>query len=48
MLQELRNVREQVAVEIDLFEDESVSEEEKRSRLLFLFMKDLMDGINGQ
>lgn len=47
MLQELQIVREHVANEMELFENDSVTEKEKRSRLLFLFMKDLMDGING-
>lgn len=48
MLLELRNVREHVANEMRLFEDSKVTEREKRARLLFLFMKDLMDGINGK
>jgi hypothetical protein len=48
ILQELQIAREHVAHEMHLFEDETISDKKKSSRLLFLFMKDLMDGINGR
>jgi hypothetical protein len=47
-LVELQNVRERVTEESNYFEDASVSDDEKSTRLLFLFIKDLMDGINGE
>lgn len=45
---ELQNVREIVLEESHYLEDSVVSDDEKSSRLLFLFIKDLMDGINGE
>lgn len=47
-LVELQNVRERVAEESQFFDDSTVSEGDKGTRLLFLFIKDLMDGINGE
>jgi hypothetical protein len=48
MLQEIQNVREHVGGELELFQDASVSVQQKQGRLMFLFMKDLMDGVNGE
>jgi hypothetical protein len=48
MLQEIQNVREHVGCELELFQDASVSVQQKQGRLMFLFMKDLMDGVNGE
>jgi hypothetical protein len=47
VLYELRHTREDVARESELFDDPNVPKAEKSSRLLFLFVRDLMDGING-
>ena len=47
VLYELRHTREDVARESDFFDDPNVLKAEKSSRLLFLFVRDLMDGING-
>ena len=46
-LVELQHVRQRLAEEMDFFEDTSTTNKEKSRRLLFLFMKDLMDGLNG-
>lgn len=47
LLLELRNVRDDVVVENALFDDPNVPIEDKNTRLLYLFVRDLMDGING-
>jgi hypothetical protein len=47
-LVELQHVRERLAEEVDFFDDSKTTELDKSRRLLFLFMKDLMDGLNGE
>jgi uncharacterized membrane protein len=47
ILSELENVETAIKTEKDLFQKERLSEREKGKRLLFLFQKDLMPGING-
>ena len=47
VLLELGRTRQIVARESILFEDPSESLEDKNRRLLYLFVKDLMDGVNG-
>jgi hypothetical protein len=46
-LMELQAVRERLAEEVEFFDDVKTTERQKSQRLLFLFMKDLMDGLNG-
>jgi len=48
LLAELQSVRDCFAKECEFFDNAALSDEEKNSRLLFLFIKDLMDGVNGQ
>jgi hypothetical protein len=47
ILSELENVETAIKTEKELFQKERLSEREKGKRLLFLFQKDLMPGING-
>jgi hypothetical protein len=47
MLMELGNVRKTVLRESSYFNNPLVSDELKRKRLNFLFVKDLLDGVNG-
>jgi hypothetical protein len=47
MLLELDNVRKIVSREASYFNDPSMSEESKKKRLNLLFVKDLLDGVNG-
>jgi hypothetical protein len=46
--EELRNVRTEVNTEFDLFSITSRGHAEKGQRMLFLFQRDLMPGVNGQ
>jgi hypothetical protein len=47
ILSELENVETAIKTEKEFFQKERLSEREKGKRLLFLFQKDLMPGING-
>lgn len=47
ILLELGNVRKSVVRESNYFKNPLVDEESKRKRLNFLFVKDLLDGVNG-
>jgi uncharacterized membrane protein len=47
ILSELENVETAIKEEKEFFQKERLSEREKGKRLLFLFQKDLMPGING-
>ena len=45
---ELQHVRDDVVLENEYFEDPNVPMKDKSERLLFVFVRDLMDGINGK
>jgi hypothetical protein len=47
LLLELNNVRKIVCREASFFQNPLVTEEQKRKRLNYLFVKDLLDGVNG-
>ena len=47
LLMELNNVRKIVCREMSFFSNPLIEEEKKRKRLNFLFVKDLLDGVNG-
>ena len=48
LLDELERVRDAVTEEVVMFESSQLTETQKSKRLLFLFVRDLLDGANGQ
>jgi hypothetical protein len=48
LLDELERVRDAVSGEVVMFESSQLSNAQKSKRLLFLFVRDLLDGANGQ
>jgi hypothetical protein len=48
LLDELEFVRDAVTSEVVMFESSQLNETQKSQRLLFLFVRDLLDGANGQ
>jgi hypothetical protein len=48
LLDELERVRDVVTEEVVMFESSQLTESQKSKRLLFLFVRDLLDGANGQ